>query len=346
MSKLTVHKLVFNLTHYDNMMFINIDSFDFEYLGVKVSGCNTIYKKTLYINDEKFDQETFLMIAQINELLKKLEMIRPVCVLNIASNEMIFETFTLPKLSQTESMKSLDVELGKLYPNYESKYVYQFTKLISDGVNNKYNVALFDLDLYKKILSWFKDLKVTLLSATVNESALRRVLVKTTVFKKKRGSIFINMKENDTQIVANDSRNIDGSVVIKEGYSGFEYAIEAIIRREKANYPDEEVTLDSLIEKYNNDEIEDLIKKIYKNLMIEIKKVVGNLFLKQNVFKVYFNVENYDDKIIGPTLTRLLNIRFSKLNYVKPSVLVHLSSYGALMRHSKSSDYSYPLKVK
>ena len=47
MSKLTVHKLVFNLTHYDNMMFINIDSFDFEYLGVKVSGCNTIYKKSL-----------------------------------------------------------------------------------------------------------------------------------------------------------------------------------------------------------------------------------------------------------------------------------------------------------
>lgn len=346
MSKLTVHKIVFNLTHYDNMMFINIDSFDLDYLGFKVSDCHTIYKKTLYINDEKFDQEAFLMIAQINEVLKKLEMVRPICVLNIASNEMIFETFILPKLTQTETIKSLNVELGKLYPNFENKYVYQFTKLLSDGVNNKYNVAMFDLDLYKKILSWFKDLKVTLLNVTVNESSLRRVLVKTTVFKRKRGSIFINMKENDTQIVVNDSKNVDGSVVIKEGYSNFEYATEAILRREKANRPDEKITLDNLLEKYSGDEIDDLIEKIYKNLMIEIKKVVGNLFLKQNVFKVYFNVENYDDKIIGPTLTKLLNIRFSKLNYVKPSVLVHLSSYGALMRHSKSSDYSYPLKVK
>ena len=36
MSKLTVHKLVFNLTHYDNMMFINIDSFDFNFLNLLI----------------------------------------------------------------------------------------------------------------------------------------------------------------------------------------------------------------------------------------------------------------------------------------------------------------------
>ena len=93
-----------------------------------------------------------------------------------------------------------------------------------------------------------------------------------------------------------------------------------------------QIILSALLDKYEK-------SKSYLN------DVNRRIIIKADNIKQY-NVENYDDKIIGPTLTRLLNIRFSKLSYVKPSVLVHLSSYGALMRYSKSLDYSYPLKVK
>lgn len=344
MAKHGIHRIVFNVTQFDNMLFINIDCFDFNFLGYRITDCNTVYKQVLNLDNDKFDTEAFLMIAQINDLFKKIDINRPVCVLNISSNKMIYETFNLPKLSPAEVTKSLIVELNKLYPNFESRYIWQQTKLISDGYAYRYDVALLELDLYKKVLSWFKDLKVSLISSTINQSSLRRVLVKTEVFKRKRGSIFINMKDNETQIIVNDSKNVDGSVVVDEGYSDFEYAISAILKREQANNPD--MTIDNLLETYPSENIEELIIKLYKNLIIEIKKVVGNLFLKQSVFKVYFNVENREDKIVGATLTKLLNIRFSKLNYVKPLTLKHLSSHGALLMPNKNSDYVFPIKVK
>lgn len=346
MSKLKIHRVVFNVTQFDNMLFINIDCFDFNLLGYRITDCNTIYKHELNLDDEKFDTEAFLMIAQINDLLKKIDINHPTCILNIASNKMIFEKFTLPKLTATEVYKSLSVELNKLYPNFENRFIWQYTKLISDGYANKYDVAMLELDLYKKILGWFKDIKVNLISSVVNQSSLRRILMKTEVFKRKRGSVFINMKDNETQIIVNDSKNVDGSVVIDEGYSDFEYAISAILRREQANNPDKKITIDTFLENYPNEDMDELIIKLYNNLIIEVKKIVGNLFLKQNVFKVYFSVENHEDRIVGPTLTRILNIRFSKLNYVKPATLKHLSSYGALGLPNKKNDYVYPIKVK
>lgn len=346
MAKLGSTKLVFNVSNIEEKFFVDIDCFDIDFSGFKIKSVQKIYKKILDESSETYEGELYLMVQQIKNILKSMGISKSINILNYFSDYMFFENIIIPKLSQSETTKALGLELGKLYDDYDNKYIYDTIKVPQTAQSIKFDIAMIRYNKYAHVLEWFKSLKLNLNYVTLGMTSMRRILTKSMIFTKKRTAIFVDIREYDTMIVAYDSKRIDGSRVVATGMKDVVLALSEKLEKSE-QWIEEELKMGNLFEdKMTEEEMTKLIGLALKKDIIEIKRIIGEYFLSQPFDNIFLNIEYCYTPLINRTLRKILKVEFTSKKALKDNIFEHLISYGAVLRLNPKLDYKLPTKVK
>lgn len=346
LNKLGQFKLVFDVANINDLIHLSIKCFDIDFTGFKVKSVETLYNKTINMKSDSYEADVYLMISEIKELLKEREINKPVIILNYISNLMFFESMTIPKLSANEANKSIQMNLVKSYPEFQKKYVYDVVKFASTNHSNTYYVAMVEMERYRKVLNWFKELKLNITDVSLSFDSVRRMITKFSQLPKKHNALIINMKENHTVISSFDGKKIEGLRIAIEGYNNLIKGVANYLEIKEAKLLkklSEGATIDDLINKRDQRTI---LRRALPEVLLELRRVVGQVLLTHKIDDIYLNVEGFECEFLNAAIGKYFKTTVRNFVFTTPDINNNLSSYGALLKANKVVDFNYPTKLR
>ena len=344
-TKLGSSKVVFKVCNIDSVSYLAVNQVEIDFTGFNIKSIETIYEVMIDFNSTDYDSDVYLIFQEIKDILKARNLNKFPNILNFMSNNMFFESIEIPHLSLLETQKAIDLELSKLYPDYQNRFVYDSVTQVVNKHTSRYNYAFIDYLRYQKVLKWFKDARISLAYVTLNCNAVRRILQKNGFFNKKKNALIINMNHFYTELYNFEGKHLDGMMIANMGYNKVILMASKLynISLEEARNQLENNLL--AIDDYYKESSKE-IKFLYEPIILEIKRMIGGFTKDLGIENIYLNFENSSNDFLYTNLEKSLKISFSKFSNIKPHILKELSSYGALIRPSSKYDFNFPLKVR
>lgn len=339
-------KLVFDATNIDDMLYLKVICFDIDFTGFKVKSAQCIYEKSFNLLSKTYEADLYLYVSELKEVLKKNEINKSYNVLNLCSNQMFFESITIPKLSMIESQRAVNLSLVKTYPEVKHKYVYDLLKVNTTQHNATYDVALLDINNYRKILDVVLKLKIGLNHVSLSFDSIRKSLIKESLLSRREHAIILNMKEHHTEVLSYDGKRVEGLRIAKEGYSKLISSISSFTEKDSLEII-EEINKGSILKDLiNKRDKNTLVRKEMKEVILELRRILGNVLLEHSVDEIYLNIEGLESTLLADMLSGFLKHEVKEFNKEKANITQYLSCYGALNKPKSAVDYDYPTRVK
>ena len=312
--------LVFNVTNIDNIVYLDLYSFDnnlsrFKMLGrIKdrsiinhIESGKLLYKTKIDINGIDYDEyanSIGIIYEEINLITRGTNSKSFFNILNYSSDKLMIESIKYPDILKKSNKTESKYQLSKLYYNFDD-YYYHAVGLKS--------TCFFTRKEFNKTLKLFNDLDININYVAINYLGVNELFKHYHISNVKDSSIFINFKKDYSQVYIFEGLTIVGTRIINVGY-------------------------DALINKN-----EFLIKDLQKNIILPT-------YYYHKISKVYYNFEEDINLDLNNILSDFSDMYIENLTNKKSNIFNILSSFGSVLSYLKRLDleyeYNFPMRVK
>lgn len=174
------------------------DSLYFDLIGGEAGRKIEIEYRLNYLlekNNNSLNKRLEGMAKTINQDLLHKEYLKYPVTVSLNLDGVFVERMTLPRLSGKELKRAIGLEMGKLYGDYESKFIA--SALLTPAGKQLYNlrVALFGREDYRQILEFLQDAKLKVDKITLAQDNFKNLILNKKCFQRQETPISSSMWE-------------------------------------------------------------------------------------------------------------------------------------------------------
>lgn len=153
---------------------------------------------TLSIKDYTTER-IFTDAKKISQTLKQNDFKSAPIYISLDIPHIFQETVSLPKLSNREKNKALELEMDKLYTNWKERFVYLYSEKKNKS-NFDYNFILLDKIYFSKVMALFKPLGHHIAKIGWTKQTVGKYVARTKVYGSSNSGLFIDVGSFDTSV--------------------------------------------------------------------------------------------------------------------------------------------------
>jgi len=313
-----VKKIVLNINQYNHQV-----SFDMLFVLTQFfTEGKLINNKIINVEHIAFDDEFVFFEADASHAVDLLGKTitqngfdKAPIIISLNSNALFTETVEIPKLSIQEEKKAIQIELERLYEDYQDNFVYVQRGRFVNKQLRQVKTFFYNKNHYAEILHLIKRLKHPLLRVVVTPHMLAQAIQSFHLCDLTQPFIFVNVAELFTTIL-----------VMNKGLQTYHLVNQGIMTQKDMDAMD--------FYKYESN--------IIKEVALEVKRVMNN-YQNAEIKAIYLNVENEANGNGVDLLSSYLMLEVKKpLN--KNNILEIFSLFSA-MQKPKMFNLNFPTRI-
>lgn len=339
------HKIIFNINYFNDTIHVDCDLVHMDFTETVIKSSELVYEKDFHPNMDNFDSELYLFNTDIKSILKKknVNIPRRPKIANINSEYFFTETITLPKLSNIEATKSLNLELNQLYPDFNEKYYTEVISIDDNKVTN-HHIKMINKKYYNQILHVLHSLKLNFDTINLTCDSLSRLMVKQNLFTRKRNSLFIDIRREESFVLSYNYPVCNMEIGINAGYNKFLDKLSKALEITPTELDLQLKNSSSILELIDKEKLLTITEESMWDVLINIKRVIGNFYVENLYDNVYLNVEHLHLDLLRDLISELFKIEFLPIKYAKNVIPSHLLDCSCVVK-LRPVDYKFPKRA-
>ena len=296
------------------------------------------------ISDDNMTKDYFVTLSlDVVKKLTEVGFLHANMEVNLFLTEFFYEDIYLPKIASKDAMKSLQLEMDKLYYNFDEKYISEPLYRLQKRELMHIRYLMIDKNIYTRIIYFLKRLASNITGIHFAPYALSNAFIKSHSFferKKIADAYFIcNIGVNYSVVNFMAKKELVHYEVFGVGTSDLDKALAGVIKMSK-----EDILTNREKGVFFN-EVVPLVRTVFVDVLNAITRMLGAHSSEYSINDIYLNVESLYKQSLQKIFEKDLRMNILPFNKIQEECLNNLFDYSTLITLDKT-DIHLPQKVK